>query len=354
MAATQQDVDAMKTVLDTEISAIKQEIATLRRDLSGYTSNSDFQKLQQSMLNDMTKISKMFDDFGDQFAKHVTGPHAEINDRLAALEKEATNANAQRQELQQRLLKAEATVHSGTSSNLLAERNIQGAKVTAVYDQESGNISFADWAHKLKIYVNSLFSGAFRILVWSASQSDVIDPKNIPVHLTSTCDGGRLSETLYSILSSQTEGEALKVVRAEESTFNGLEAWRRLNSRFSPKSLVRGFQMKAKLSIPPACPSVDKVRECILSWESEVRRYVDMSGKSFDDDDKIGALIQIVPPQVQNHIRLNPEKADTYDNLRKLVFAYAAAIEEAKPVDMDLGSFQKQSQKTSTPSQGNW
>ena len=99
--------------------------------------------------------------------------------------------------------------------------------------------------------------------------------------------------------------------------------------------------MKARLSIPPACPSVDKVRECILSWEAEVRRYVDMSGKSFDDDDKIGALIQIVPPQVQNHIRLNPEKADTYDNLRKLVFAYAAAIEEAKPIDMDLSSFQQ-------------
>ena len=196
-------------------------------------------------------------------------------------------------------------------NNLPGDRHIQGAKLTAVYDQENGKISFSDWSHKLKIYVNSIFSGAFRILVWATSQSDVIDPNIIPAHLTSTCDGVRLSETLYSILSSQTEGEALKVVRAEESTFNGLEAWRRLNSRFSPKSVVRGFQMKAKLSIPPACPSIDRVRECILSWEAEVRRYVDMSGKSFDDDDKIGALIQIVPPQVQNHTRLNPEKADT-------------------------------------------
>ena len=110
--------------------------------------------------------------------------------------------------------------------------------------------------------------------------------------------------------------------------------------------------MKAKLTTPPACPSVDKVRECILSWEAEVRRYVDMSGKSFDDDDKIGALIQIVPPQVQNHIRLNPEKADTYDNLRKLVFAYAAAIGEAKPIDMDLSSFQQSQHKANVQATG--
>ena len=58
---------------------------------------------------------------------------------------------------------------------------------------------------------------------------------------------------------------------------------------------------------------MDKVRGAILAWESEVRRYTDMSGKTLDDDDKIGGLVQIVPSQVQNHIRLNSEKADSYD-----------------------------------------
>ena len=44
----------------------------------------------------------MFDDFGDQFSQHITGPHNDISLRLAALEKEATAANAQRLDLQQR------------------------------------------------------------------------------------------------------------------------------------------------------------------------------------------------------------------------------------------------------------
>ena len=102
MAVTQQDIDAMKSVLDTEITGIKQEISSVRAVLADRTSNADFQRFQQTVLNDLMKISKMFDDFGDQFNKHVTGPHNEIGTRLAALEKEATAANAQRLELQQR------------------------------------------------------------------------------------------------------------------------------------------------------------------------------------------------------------------------------------------------------------
>ena len=138
MAASQQDIDAMKSVLNTEITDIKQEISSVRAVLSERTSNADFQRFQQTVLNDLTKISKMFDDFGDQFNQHVTGPHNEIGIRLAALEKEATAANAQRLELQQRLQKAEASLHSGSTSSLPGDRHIQGAKLTAVYHQENG------------------------------------------------------------------------------------------------------------------------------------------------------------------------------------------------------------------------
>ena len=143
MAVSQQDIDAMKSVLDTEITGIKQEISSVRAAISERTSNTDFQKLQQTLINDLAKVSKMFDDFGDQFNQHVTGPHNEISARLAALEKEATAANAQRLELQQRLQKAESSMHS-SGNTIPGDRLIQGAKLTAVYDQENGKISFAD------------------------------------------------------------------------------------------------------------------------------------------------------------------------------------------------------------------
>ena len=65
----------MKAVLDTEISTIKQEIVSLQRGLSNMTTKADFQQLQQKMLNDLSGISKLFGDFGDEFSKHVTGEH---------------------------------------------------------------------------------------------------------------------------------------------------------------------------------------------------------------------------------------------------------------------------------------
>ena len=92
MAVTQQDIDSMKSVIDTEITNIKQEISSVRAAISERTSNQHFQMLQQTIINDLAKVSKMFDDFGDQFSQHVTGPHSEINARLAALEKEAAAA----------------------------------------------------------------------------------------------------------------------------------------------------------------------------------------------------------------------------------------------------------------------
>ena len=354
MAVSQQDIDDMKSVLDTEITNIKQQLTSLRGDIVAKTSNADFQKLQQTVLNDLNTVSKMFDDFGVQFEKHVTGPHAEISTRLAALEKEAAEANGQRQELHQRLVRAETSMTSSSiSTSVPAERQIAGAKLNVTYDQENGKISFEDWSHKLKVYMTSMFVGAHKTLIWASTQKDRIELNSVPAVMMTAPDVSRLAETLYSVLSSQTEGEALKIVKAEESSFNGLEAWRRLVNRFAPRSAVKGYLMKSKLHQPQPCPSMEKVRDAILAWESEVRRYTDMSGKNLDDDDKIGALIQIVPPQVQNHIRLNPEKAEAYDDLRKLIFSYAAAVEESKPQPMDLGSFQ-QSQKANFPPRGNW
>ena len=107
--------------------------------------------------------------------------------------------------------------------------------------------------------------------------------------------------------------------------------------------------MKSKINTPQACPTIDKVRDCVLAWEADVRRWSDMSGKTLDDDDKIGALIQICPSQVQQHIRLNPDQAKSYDQLRALVFSYAAAIEDSKAIPMEVGSFQKSNSGNGKP-----
>ena len=337
MSATTQDLLTLQTSFNEQINAIK-------LDLAGKVTVPDFSSLQRKVFDELTNVQNVLTQIGDQFQKHIDDTHKVINDRLLALEAEATNANAQRADLDQRIKLAETSGKRDSTFIPSDRTNIQGAKFTAVFDQENGKISFQDWSHKLRVYINSLHRGSFKILFWATSTKDEIDPAKVPAHLTTVCDAEQMSETLYSVLTSQTEGEALRIVRSQDSTFNGLEAFRRLCSRFGPKSVVRGHLLKSKLSTPQACPSVDKVRDCVLAWESDVRRWSDLSGKTLDEDDKIGALIQICPERVQHHIRLNPDQAQSYEQLRTLVFSYAAAIEDAKPIPMDLGSFQKSNQ----------
>ena len=202
MAVQQADFDAVKAILDTEITNIKTDLSSLRGVLDQKTGSSDFQKLQQSIINDLAKISQMFDDVGDQLSKHVRGLHAEVDNRLAALEKEAKDANAQRQELHARLAKAETAAANGAASStyLPPERQVQGAKFSTTFDQENGKISFDDWAHKLEVYMTAMFIGAHKTLSWGATQKDTIDLVNVPPHLMTQLDVSRLSETLYGSL----------------------------------------------------------------------------------------------------------------------------------------------------------
>ena len=87
MAASQQEVDAMKATLDTEISKLKEDIQSLRGELVNKTSNADFQKLHQMSINDITAVQKILSDMADQFQKHLDDQHGEISIRFAALEK---------------------------------------------------------------------------------------------------------------------------------------------------------------------------------------------------------------------------------------------------------------------------
>ena len=85
--------------------------------------------------------------FSTEFQQQLVTQHAVIENRIAALETEAKSKFLQVEELQQRLAKAEqsasrASDHSGYSGD---RTNIQGAKLTMIYDQESGNFSFSDW-----------------------------------------------------------------------------------------------------------------------------------------------------------------------------------------------------------------
>ena len=107
--------------------------------------------------------------------------------------------------------------------------------------------------------MSSLFRDSHGILAWTARQSNAVTFNDVPSDTAKTVDVERFTQSMYAVLTAHTEGEALRVVRSQEADFNGLEAFRRLSSRFDAKSAVRGFNMVTRLSAPPQCPTILKL-----------------------------------------------------------------------------------------------
>ena len=155
----------------------------------------------------------------------------------------------------------------------------------------------------------------------------------------------RFNSSLYSILSGFTDGEALRIVRSEDQSFNSFEAFRKLSARFDPKTAVRGYNLVTKLSKPATCSNVSKVRDCIMSWEAEVRKYEDQSGETFPETSKMGAILNMCPQELKTHIQINGDDFTSYQQIRTLVWKYAQAVEDSTPAPMDIGYLGKSGYK---------
>ena len=167
-----------------------------------------------------------------------------------------------------------AKVHSsGGSTSTEAAKTIAGVSKPPTFG-DSNNFSFQDWVHKLKVYCNALFPSSVLVLQWIYKRTVEVKCGDVPTTVAKDCELDRFCSSLYSILSGFTDGEALRIVRSEDQTFNGFEAFRKLSTRFDPKTAVRGYNLVSRLSKPAQCTNVAKVRDCIMSWEAEVRKYV--------------------------------------------------------------------------------
>ena len=60
---------------------------------------------------------------------------------------------------------------------------------------------------------------------------------------------------------------------------------------------------------------VAKIRDCIMSWESEVRKYEDQSGETFPETSKTGAIIDMCPSELKTHVRLNGNDFTSYQQI---------------------------------------
>ena len=81
---------------------------------------------------------------------------------------------------------------------------------------------------------------------------------------------------------------------------NGLEAWRGLNATYDSNNQGRQrvrMQYLLQLKQPE---SILEATETVERWECDVRENEQRFGKTLDEGVKIGVILALSPPQVQN------------------------------------------------------
>ena len=131
-----------QTQFSTFVQQVTNEIKAIKLDVNNKVASATLGTLQKAIFDELGGLATTVTKAATDFEQHLQSAHKQIEDRLVALEGEAKLKFAQVEELNTRLGKAEAVTasasRSGTDFFPSDRTNIQGAKLTVVYDQETG------------------------------------------------------------------------------------------------------------------------------------------------------------------------------------------------------------------------
>ena len=197
------------------------------------------------------------------------------------------------------------------------------------------------WYYKFKTWVESCHKNAIQVIQKLESTVDVaITERSLEDDFP---DGAELvSAQARQALISLTEGEALEIVKnTSRGTHFGLEALRRLLSKYDPQNPQANSALLKKVLHPQQC-SLDKLREGLESWENLKRKYEERRKKQLEDDICRSCLQQMCPNKLQDHLDLQASRLTDYDSMKHEILAYIENVEtrkEAKtgsaPMDVD-------------------
>ena len=139
------------------------------------------------------------------------------------------------------------------------------------------------------------------------------------------------------------------VKNTSRGTHFGLEALRRLLSKYDPQNPQANSALLKKVLHPQQC-SLDKLREGLESWENLKRKYEERRKKQLEDDICRSCLQQMCPNKLQDHLDLQASRLTDYDSMKHEILAYIENVETRKEAKtgsapMDVDSLAKSKRK---------
>ncbi|CAK0851674.1 unnamed protein product [Prorocentrum cordatum] len=213
--------------------------------------------------------------------------------------------------------------------------------------------NWPSFCFKYMNFISSMYPTARDLHEWAQSHEDTIrvieEAKQIDP------DAERIQNQLYTVLAQLVEGESEEIVRnCESHKYRGFESWRRLVRRWDPMNLGRKRSILMRVLNQPE-QKLENLSSAIEAWTQDITRYQQRAKKTIDDDIKTAVLISMCPNPLKQHLQLNQNRFDFYDDVVEEVTQYLEtrrAGQLDKPVPMDIGSLQKGAGKGKSKGKG--
>ena len=128
-------------------------------------------------------------------------------------------------------------------------------------------------------------------------------------HLVAFTIGSDLAIALTYVL----EGEA-EAILTNSGDGNGLEAWRRLQQRFDPRSNARDLVDTQRIIKPTPCKTMQEVLPALEKWEDSLRQMNDANRPP--EMMMMAIVIGMMPAKLQDYLQDLEERIRTYAQLR--------------------------------------
>ena len=112
-------------------------------------------------------------------------------------------------------------------------------------------------------------------------------------------DVGRISTELFDVLAMLVKGEAFAVVRGVLE-MNGLEAWRRLKSKYSPTTPATALMAVIRVMSPTKVKLLKDLTTAMETWQNQVGSQDKDHNERLSNRMKVAAFLQLCPGDVQD------------------------------------------------------
>jgi len=197
---------------------------------------------------------------------------------------------------------------------------------------------YDDWAFAFKRVVRSINVKAYDMLVAAeggATKKEIEEDVDFDGE-----DVGKYSAEIFDLLCQALAGEPLQAVRSVDD-MEGLAAWYKLASKYSPRSMARAVRLVGQVTNPPKILDLKRAEAELDKWEELVKTLKRDFGEKFSDTVKVGIVATMMPISVQELIYQSVGKTADYDQViqkvRAVVSNKVAMMAGNGPTPMDVG-----------------